>query len=590
MGNLTRSEKRIIASHKVSEICRFIGDEADEKRRCKILIETLRILHPKYIEQSERIFERLCSTDKLPKNFCGEIGRDDNPVKVCPLAVSEAADMVRDAAASDGTALLVMYDWLQSDYATAPMLSSLYRENGVKFMEILVREKPGIVCHLLQQGRGIYTPTLKLLEKVAEHPPDPILPLIISDILEDCAHSERWKEKANRILKIANIVNPVNPLMEIVRVDTAYFINWGHGNYFSNPEDSQILDLIGELSRLVTGSPTRECCLKSTTSCRHSLCEILRISRTIDLLMFLPQGVKRYRGHDIHQFNVAALGLFFLDTHVKNNIISLGDYLASVHQDQFPNPCDVKNAWLLASLLHDHALPISHMFKIAPLIYDITGDENLPKSYRDAVENMQRALKLTYADLFSGPLHSVYHKFATGSNDRTPSLRKLISKEMLRIGLCGVTGDGFDHFDHGLLAATNMTSRFKNTPLNKMVETSARAVAVHSLHDKKISISFKKDPLTFLLVLCDELQEWGREIADFPEILMDISSMKIGRFDIRGGKRFFGNDLRISFRILKNDARTKFDPNLFDGGKKEFFKERLDFDDPNVFPPIYYGN
>lgn len=590
MGNLTRREKRIVASHKVSEICRFIGDEVDEKRRCKILIETLRNLHPKYIYESERIFEQLCNRGKLPKNFCREIGREDNPVKVYPLAVSESADMVRDAAASDETALLTMYEWLQSDYAAAAMLSSLCRKNGVKFMEILVRARPGIICHLLQQGRGVYTPTLELLEKVAKHPPDSMFSLIISDILEDCAHSERWKEKANRILKIAGIVNPIAPLKETVRMDTAYFIGWGRGSYFSNPEDSQIQDLIGELSTLVTGVPTHGCILKSTKSCRHSLCELLRISRTVDLLMFLPQGVKRYRGHDIHQFNVAAFGLFFLDTHVRGNL-TLGDYLASVHQDQFPDPCDVKKAWLLASLLHDHALPISHMFKIAPRIYDITGDENkYPKSYRDAVGNMQRALKLTYKDLFSRPLYSVYHKFATSSNDRTSSLKRLISEEMLKIGLCEVSENGFDHFDHGLLGAANITSRFKNTPLNKVVETSARAIAVHSLDYEKISISFKKDPLTFLLALCDELQEWGREIAVFPEILMDISSMVMGPFRIYDGKRFFGGDLHVFFRTLKNDDRTKFDLTLFDGDKKEFFKHGLHFDDPNALPQIHYGD
>jgi len=292
MGNLNRRQKRIVKSAKVHEICEFIVDEADEEKRCKMLIETLRTLSDEYSEQSASIFNRLCKANKLPKNFCREIGRDDNPRYVCTYVVTESANMTaRKALESDETALSTMYNWLQSDYAAAPMISSISRMNGTKLMEILVREEPRIVCHVLQKGSGIYDATVDLLEKVVQHPPDSMFFLMISDILEDCVHSERWKEKANRILKIAGIVNPVHPPREIVCVDTAYLMNWGQRSYFSNPGGSEIQDLTGELCKLVIGSPALE-----------SLHGILELSRTVDLLMFLPQGVKRYRGHDIHQF------------------------------------------------------------------------------------------------------------------------------------------------------------------------------------------------------------------------------------------------------------------------------------------------
>lgn len=580
MGDLTRLEKRIVKSAKVYRIFKFIADETDEERRCRKLVEALRILGDEYSEQSGAIFDRLCLENILPKSFCREIGRGNNPRCVCTYVVTESANItVRKALESDEAAFSTMYEWLQSDYAAAPMISSIFRENGTELMEILVREEPDVVCHLLQKGSGIYGATVDLLEKVArKHPSGSMFSLMISDILEDCIHSEHWRQKANRILKIARIVNPVHPPREMVRVDTAYLMNWAKRPYFSNPESSEIQDLIRELCKSVCGSPALE-----------SLHEILEPSRTIDLLMFLPQGVKRYRGHDIHLFNVTALGLFFLDTHVRNNL-TLEGYIADAHIDQFPNPGDVKKAWLLTSLLHDHALPLSYMFKIAHRVYDITGDENLPQSYRDAVLRVQRALKLTYKALFSKPLLGIYSKFVTRSKEGPPKLGKLMSQEMARIGLCEVAGNGFDHFDHGVLAATNVTSRFKNTHLDKIVELSAKAVAVHNLSDKKIRISFKKEPLTFLLVLCDELQEWGREIAVFPEILMDISSMAIGRFLIDGGERFFQGDLRVSFRLLRNDDRTKFDPIFFSGKKKEFFAGRLEFDDPEAFPHVYYDD
>ena len=156
---------------------------------------------------------------------------------------------------------------------------------------------------------------------------------------------------------------------------------------------------------------------------------------------------------------------------------------------------------------------------------------------------------------------------------------------MLKIGLHGVAQNGLNH---GVLAAANITSRFRNAPIDKIVETSAKAIALHSLMDEKIS--FKKDPLAFLLFLCDELQEWGREIAIFPEILIDTSSITIERFHIDGGKLFFTDDLRVSFRFLTNTERlTRFDPRLFMEEKKAILDKKLDFDDSDAFPPIHCG-
>lgn len=567
---LNSRQKRIVGSAQVSKICEFIiRDAVDEETRCRMIIETIRLLSRQgnHVEAGD-VIDELHKAKKLPKNFCTEIIREENLIAEVALASTEIT--ARQSLALDDTALSTMYCWLQSKNAQ-DMLSTIIRVNGKKLMGILLKERPRIVCHLIQHGnRAVREDILNLLLTAAKDDTSPI----ITDILETCVHSERWTEKGNRILEIARIVNPIDPpdstrADRIIPVDTTYLMNWGRKRrYFLSPGNTEIQNLIGELCKLIKGSPALEC-----------LQNMLELNRTVDLLMFLPH--KRYRGHDIHQFNVATLGLLFLDIHVRNNQ-HLSDYLASSHQDQFCDPSEVEKAWLLTSLLHDHALPISHMFKIAPLIHKIREDRSR-KSYGKAVVKLQRALELTYFDLFSKPIRRVYKSFVRGSVDATVILEKLISKEMSKIRLHGVAQNGLDH---GVLAAANMTSRFKNAPIEKIVETSAKAIGLHNLMDEKIS--FKEDPLAFLLVLCDELQEWGREIAIFPEILIDTSSISIGKFHIDGGKLFFTDDLHVSFRFLTNTEKlTRFDPRLFMEEKKAILDKRLVFDDPNAFPPIH---
>lgn len=579
MWALSRRQKRIVKSGQVAEICKFIA-EADEETRCIMLVKTLRIHKAQgRVDKSRDVIAQLDEERKLPKNFLGEMTReiigDDKPDA---QLVRQLADMTaRQLQAMDETALSAACDWLQSGPAVT-MLESFIDTNGKKLMEILIEKRPEIACHLLHQGKGVvFKDTLDLLTTVASSDPSKMVREAISDVLEDCVHSKRWTEIAKDILPIAKIVNPIAKSNGIIRVDTAYMMNWClQEQYFSNPTSMSIHDLIGELCELATCLPALEC-----------LDELMELNRMVDLVMFLDQGTKRYRGHDIHQFNVAALGLFLLDTHVKKNN-SLKEYLVSVHQDQFSNPGDVQKTWLLASLLHDHAIPISHMFEIAPLICGMLEKKKCDELYKKALRAQRKTLWLTYKRLFSKRLSSVYRNFfESNSKDKEKHLEKLVSKEMSRIGLWEAAKNRFDQLDHGVLGAANIIGRFKNSPLDKNVENSAKAIAVHNL--KGVRISFRKDPLAFLLVLCDELQEWGREIAVFPKILIDVSSMMMEGFHTDGGKRFFTDDLRVSFRCLKNTEHTRFKKPVFDGQKKEFVKQRLDFDDCEAFPLIRFG-
>jgi hypothetical protein len=291
----------------------------------------------------------------------------------------------------------------------------------------------------------------------------------------------------------------------------------------------------------------------------------------------------------------------FLNTQIRKDRLkethesednSLKSYLANEYKDQFGgvgSPEDIEKTWLLTSLLHDHAIPMGHMFGIAPMIRRIGENEDINASYQEALGSLIATLRMIYAPLFSEDLAIVYYSyFELASKNMMTFLDELVSREVPRIGVSLELAQR-DLLDHGVLGAVNMTSRFINEPLNIRVKNSARAIALHN--QKELPIKFSEDPLAFLLVLCDELQEWGREVAIFPQILIDISSLAIQGFDIDHGKRYFTNNMRFYFRsprksIDRPPRVAEFKKAIFDGQKRRFFQQRLVFDKPEIFPMI----
>ena len=597
-GRLKRIVKQAIDSGDVEIICDFIvAQSLEEKTRSKLIIAALVELKLRgLVERMGRdLVEKLDVKYKnLPNDFCGEIIKEFSRDRYWDFAlIRKAADITAERLLKpNDTILSAACEWLRSDYSET-LLESITKKNGRKAMEILIEKTPRIICYLLHRTGEPRTNTLNLLKKVAKHAAKhgerPMeISEIIFDIFEDCAHSEGWTKIANQILEIANILTPVDEPKEDTRVDTTYLINWcKQKNLFSNPVSMDIQDLVGEFGKSITCSSTFQC-----------FNELLQLNRVVDLLMLLDQGIKRYRGHDIHQFNVAALGLFFLDTHIKDGR-SLEKYLSDFYKEQFDEPFDIKNTWLLASLLHDHALPIYHMFAIAPhvcqRIWDrvriakdgsTTHDSYLEAlrsdSYLRALRGFRNALERAYNDLFSTDLSRVYRRFRTDAKNKEEVLKNLVSKEMFKIGLSEFKKN---RIDHGVMGAVNVANRSESF-LDKKVEVVARAIGIHAM--KEELISFKKDPMAFLLVLCDELQEWGREVAVFPDILIDIPSIEIKGFRIEDGNRFFTDSLTISFRVLKDTEQTRFNPIYFIEEKQKFFERRLKFDAPDVFPSINF--
>lgn len=587
MGIFTDEEKDIIRKGDVDGTCSFILDcKGGGEEKCRKAKASIKRLLDQSIRDAKNLLLKFADAyahkrarflPNLIKELIEELKQNLTVVSTCA-----SISMQRIAEFEDKKFLSIMFECLQRyPLDSITCMHVMEPEKGKKLMKILLEKKRDIALNLLQiKDRDVNSRTLDLIEKVAnEIDPDFLLTAAskgvvgstILDLIENCAHSEKWPLKGTQALKVARILNPLHPLKnKTVYIDTGYLMNWGRENhYFSNPGKTEIHRLIEEVStRIIKGS-----------GIRRNARKFIRQNQIIDLLMFLPE--KRYRGHDIHHFNVATLGLLFLNIYVNNNT-TLKEYIRL--QYDWIDEADVEVAWLVASLLHDHALPIRYMFKLAPFVCDRIKDRESSerlKSYAEAVERIQKAMEDTYLPLFSDKLFNIYERFKGAYDDRLYALDDLASQELQKIKFPQVRKNILP--EHGVLGAINILSRLGDVSNDETIKIALEAIAVHSADDK---ISFKNDPLNFLLVLCDELQEWGREIAfSLPEVLIEISSIQIKRLrSYKGNRLSFMPNLCVSFRFLAgNRKRTRFDAGLFMKGKKRLYK-RLKWDDPNVYP------
>jgi len=452
-------------------------------------------------------------------------------------------------------------DCYQNIDACVDMMAAIaLNPDGKELIKILPQ---GVLSNLTQAGEiRVRKLILMVFLKIAEEDPSHI-PMTI---LLEAMLTENENDIREQILKIAEVVNPVDKLKEFQIVDTLFLMNWIRKK--RNICENQTRNIIDNLNGIVSGSEPSE--LANA---------LISLGRAVDLLLFLIP--KRYRGHDVHTLNVATLGFFLLDVYVSDSQ-TLKEYVA---QQKHWRKEQVEKAWLIAALLHDHALPISFMLKIAPSIHMIKKTRS---SYSEPIEKFIALLKSTYGDLCSNELREIHDMLLKGECAKgLSSLSHLISTELQRIN-CYDEVEKYEIIDHGILSAINLTTKLgvfnKDWGVDiEVIQAAAKAIAVHTL---PLTVDLKKDPISFLLVLCDELQEWGREMVVFPEIVIETPSIQIGRFvkKEKGKKLLFPDVLEISFVFPSREKseKTDFNGKVFTD-KKMLLKDRLVFD-PRINP------
>jgi hypothetical protein len=213
-----------------------------------------------------------------------------------------------------------------------------------------------------------------------------------------------------------------------------------------------------------------------------------------------------YRDHFLHSFNVFTLGYYIVNRlkEIDPNI----DFKSN----------NYNLSWMLASTFHDVAYPIQEMeswlndllekfLGVNPHFHYNVG-EVMPMIYIDFMRMLSRWHKTpTLNSLNDGDLDwTFYNEIAS----------KLVLKNHGVIGALMLA--------HLLAVKEGFATQHKWDFLYNHVPA-CHAISLHYL--PSIPVEFSKHPLAYILILCDELQDWGRPSYQKTRDLIELKDINI---------------------------------------------------------------
>lgn len=211
--------------------------------------------------------------------------------------------------------------------------------------------------------------------------------------------------------------------------------------------------------------------------------------------------VPLYRDHFVHQFVVFLIGAIIIDR------LKCAELIRKAYPG-YQNGADTEaeKAWVFTSLFHDVAYPLETVDKwFWTIIEEFVTDSA-----------MTRQTKIPVDDILYDPDYmdciDKLERFHTEDLKRDEyDLRRTI------MGILRNTQKDFAGLDHGIMGALILLS---NTRFEfEHVAPCASAIALHNALGEMPNIDkiiFERHPLAFLLIYCDLLHEWGRDI--FPKL------------------------------------------------------------------------
>jgi len=236
------------------------------------------------------------------------------------------------------------------------------------------------------------------------------------------------------------------------------------------------------------------------------------------------QRNRMYRDHFIHSFNVFLLGYYIInrlnETHHNKDFFKARE----------PN---FNLTWMLTSTFHDVAYPIQETeFWLNELFEKFLGVN--PKFSL----NITQIVPMVYVDFIR--LISCWH--------RQPIQGPLQGDKLMSMDwtFYNEIGSKLIEKEHGVVGALMLSHRmairegFLEEPIDS---TKARnpwdflylhlpachAISLH--HLQSIPVSFSKHPFAFMLILCDELQDWGRPSNRRDRDIISLKNVKITETD-----------------------------------------------------------
>jgi hypothetical protein len=261
--------------------------------------------------------------------------------------------------------------------------------------------------------------------------------------------------------------------------------------------------------------------------------ELLISLRDFEKLLYATN--KFYRDHVFHTFRVWGLGLYLYYNGLREFIDGIDERIRS----------HFHFTWYLASVYHDVGYPIKGL-------KDLGEQLNKCFNYLGLVDlvNFDRAFKPLPNDNSINPL----------LNDQSlKDLKGLLPDEIVEIDRevlerrHGLTG--------ALLLLSSLNRRF-GTSWSKDAYPAIKAIAEH---DGSRRIYFRNGPFSAILVICDELQEWGRP---YISPLLEERYVTTDHIELELGSE--GATPRIKARINYKEFQNELKKILrWDGSKTE---------------------
>lgn len=306
----------------------------------------------------------------------------------------------------------------------------------------------------------------------------------------------------------------------------------------------------------------------------------LKFERLTYLTPFFSE-FKRSRDHFLHQFRIAILGDFLLNCYIgdpkdKRKLIDPIKKIFDAQDRHNKNHtvAQVRTTWWVTALLHDCSYPLYHIF--FPNLFQKSPYVDLNKIYSDV-----------FLEEFKSSFESALKNF---TDDFKEKLKDLITELELENFGKHILNSFENDFSHNITSAFNLWEKFKGSRNHAFLpKVAAESIILHhnfqniENSDKEKRIGFVEYPLAFLLIVLDEVQEWGRPIVVEDDInptkiskLIELDKVIIqGIHRDEAGNHYINKD-KLSFILDYKDRgmileKTKLDP----GRKLEEKKHNL---------------
>lgn len=275
----------------------------------------------------------------------------------------------------------------------------------------------------------------------------------------------------------------------------------------------------------------------------------------------------RYRDHFIHQFQVFLSGLPIIDAHYES-INSIYSNVLDV-DSRFK----IEFSWLLSSTFHDIGYLVQQYDKwLDSFFKEFLDISNLPinldlgklllaRNFQDYIDKLTSLYFAIYGNKKGwrySDAHGINHEF-----------RKMLTSKLINERNHGIISSLIllDRIENSVIAHENPS--YMDDTFSSRVMPAALAISLHDksiLLDKNVKeIDFTKDPLSFILIYCDTIQDWGRPISpDFK--IIDIDTPCLSNLEI--------SESRVSTTLTYNKIKTidSFGKTTFDLKEDEIKK------------------